>query len=329
MRRSFRRRIGACFFMLACSVPCAGSAARAASLEAFAGTIAGVSSCETFMTAPPIANFFGGGQGFIVGTTGNGISDCGLQGGFQDVTQATGPLTSPLESLTAVPVSGGNFTGSASGTANYGSMGASANGQFTGTTGPLVLTSAASFGIFDDLLTITSPNHATGSLGDVQFTFTIQGSIATPGSNPTFATSADALLALHVGSGASMTSQNIFHATVFPTSASVPACSGNLAGLTVQAGLISGNARCSTGPLAFEYGVPFEIAAGLLVQALPDTGGNATGSMTAALTGINISGETNFGASGSSGTSYPVPEPSTVMLLTGGLAALWLRRRAA
>jgi hypothetical protein len=191
----------------------------------------------------------------------------------------------------------------------------------TGITGPLVFSETAGFGLFDDMLTITSPSHATGSSGSVQFTFSVSGSITTPSSNPTFATSADALLALLVAGAR----QNIFHATVFPTSGSVPACSGNTAGLTIAAAVISGSATCSSISFPFKYGVPFEIKGGLLVQALPDTSGNATGEMSAVLTGINVSGETNFTASGASGTIYPVPEPSTAALLTLAFGVLLYR----
>lgn len=199
--------------------------------------------CETFKSPPPIFNFFGP-VGFSVGTTGNGISDCGLQGGIQDVTQSMGPLSSPAQSVSGVPIpGGGTFSGSASGTANYGTIGASASGQMTGTTGPLVFSEAAGFGLFDDMLTITSPSHAAGSSGSVQFTFTVSGSITTPSSNTTFATSADAFLHFVVAG----TPQNVFHATVFPTSASVPACSGNTSGLTIQTASISGSATCSGG----------------------------------------------------------------------------------
>jgi hypothetical protein len=117
----------------------------------------------------------------------------------------------------------------------------------------------------------------------------------------------------------------VFHGTVFPTSSSVPACSGNTAGLTIAAASISGSATCSSIFIAFQYGVPFEIKGGLLVQALPDTSGNATGNMSAMLTGIDVSGETNFTARGSSGTLYPVPEPTTATLLALGLGVLLSR----
>jgi hypothetical protein len=158
-----------CLFLLtsATLIQFCMTSARAASLEAFAGAVSGFSSCNTFVTPAPIANSFGN-QIFNVGTTGNGISACSLQGGTQDVTQAVGPLTSPPESLSNVSVpgsGGGTFTGSANGTANYGIVGAAANGQFTGSTGPLIFTEAAGFGVFDDMLTITSPNHAAGSMG--------------------------------------------------------------------------------------------------------------------------------------------------------------------
>ena len=300
MRSLLRSLSGVLLLTSAMLIQFSVTSARAQSLEAFAGTIVGSPTCASYMTATPIANFFGGGQNFAVGTTGNGISDCGLLGGYQDVTAAVGPLTSPTESLTGVSLSLGTFTGSANGTADYGTMGASANGQFTGYSGG-TLTEAASFGLFDDMFTITSPDHTTGTLGTALFTFKISGSMSTAGSNATYDTNVDALLRAVIAG----TPENIFHATVYPTSAELFACSGNTTGLTVVAGSVSGTATCSNaGTVTFTYGVPFEIKAGLLVQATPATMGDATGSMTAALTGIGVSGESKISVSAASGTLF-------------------------
>ena len=108
--------------------------AMAASLEAVARAVGGQSSCTTFTSRPPVSTLFG--SFFQIGTTGNGISDCGLQGSIQDRTATQGPSTTTNSVSTTV--GGGTYTGSSSATSNYGVLNVAAHGNMLGVTGPEV-----------------------------------------------------------------------------------------------------------------------------------------------------------------------------------------------
>lgn len=156
--------------------------ATAAGLQSIAGAVGGQSSCGTSISRPPISTLFG--SFFQLGTTGNGISDCGLQGSMQNQTATHGPLTTT--NAVSATVGGGLYTGTSRATANFGALSVASHGQMLGVTGPGGVAQSGGFSIFNDQLTFNSPTQAAGSLGKVVYTFTIGGELTTPVPNPPF-----------------------------------------------------------------------------------------------------------------------------------------------
>lgn len=215
------------------------------------------------------------------------------------VTQATGPLNGSLT----------HYSTSSTATANFGSL----------------LVNTAASGVSDEALSTNSKAGWVDSL-------TILGS------------SGSGTLKLYFALSGSMTAVDGGGGSVAVTTYNVTGdVNGNVFARTgaehSSAGLI-GNAlsdfNVTTG--TFTFGTPFNFDVNLL-GAASYSGNLAAGSGTSSasnlqltLTGIEVYDQFNVlvsspDISSTSGTVYGVPEPSRVMLLAGGMAVLFLRRR--
>ena len=159
-------------------------------LESFAGVVGGVPTnsalipgpCSTYGGAPALA-FFSGGGGLSVPA--GGIATCGYSGDLTDVTAVVGPLPA-TQSLGPVllgnPGFAGEYNGDAQASADYGTLGALAQGTVTSPGGgnPLALANSAAAAFFDDTLTPSSPFVTTASPGFVRYVFHFSGSLSTP-----------------------------------------------------------------------------------------------------------------------------------------------------
>jgi hypothetical protein len=154
-------------------VAAAAAMANTVGLEAFSGVVAGTNTCLTG-GQPAAWAFFGTNLGFDIGGTGNGISDCGLSGGIDDVVTggATPAMSSQsLSNATYTGYTGTLYSGSAVATANFGNitLGAdgSLNGPYGGSGAPA---DAGAFGLTTDQI-VTNASY-------LSFTFMINASIS-------------------------------------------------------------------------------------------------------------------------------------------------------
>jgi hypothetical protein len=307
--------------------------ANAAGLQSVAGAVGGQSSCGTFVSRPPFSTLFG--SYFQIGTTGNGISDCGLQGSVQDQIATSGPLTT-INSVSAT-VGGGPYTGTSRATTNFGALSVAAHGQMLGVTGPGGVNQSGGFSIFNDQLTFNSPTQASGSLGKVVYTFTIGGALTTPVPNPPFAAESIANLVVK--------QDNFFQGNIFTaktSSLSLGTILGNPSypGFTMSQGAVQGEGQFSSGQIPFTYGVSSDLTVGLAGVSFPSTGTTLDVLLNAVISGIKVydsSGNllTNFNINATSGAGYTangvssVPIPAGVWLFASGFASLMVLRRKA
>jgi len=304
----------------------------AANLEAFAGAIGGNSTCVTFGPPAQVGSFFGS-VGFVIGNIGNGVSDCGLAGGFLDINLPGGLATSTSSVIATVTL--GTYTGTASASANYGVTAASASGTMGGVTGPLALSESSGFGLWEDNLTYTSSSHSNGSSGTIIYTFTIHGSLTTPVPNPPFASEENAFMVLKQD----QSSAGAFF-TARAGTGQIGTILGNptYPGFTTGIGFVTGTGTFSTAALPFIWGTAVDLKAGLIVGSFPFTGGTTSADFltTSTLTGIQVfasNGQpvSDFSIASSSGAQYSasgivsepvpgVPEPATFLPAAVALA---------
>jgi hypothetical protein len=293
--------------------------ARASSLESIAAAVGGQSTCNTFGTRPPISTIFGGY--FQIGTTGNGISDCGLQGSIQDNTAAKGPLTT-TNSVSA-NVGGGSYTGSSSATSDYGLLKVTAHGNMLGVTNTLGFSQSGGFSIFNDQLTFNSVNHANGSSGQVVYTFTIGGALTTPVPSPGTSQNIANLIVKQNGF-----SRNIFTANTFSsTTGGTGTILGNPSypGFTTAIGSVQGSGQFSSAAIPFVWGKASDLTVGLAAVSFPVTGATLDALLTASLSGISVYDNpgnllNDFNISSVSGATYTAGGVSSVPIP----AAVWL-----
>ena len=308
-------------------------AARGAQVQAFASVEAGSAGicieAPVFLPSNPFSGVYG------VPAQGSTFNSCGFDGGSgaSTKTAASGPVTANW-SATHSGTQGG-FTGSSQAIARYGMVGAAAQGTTT-MGGNFMGNAAGAYGLFSDTLTMTSPSHAAGSAGAVQFQFTVDGSISV--TNGAFDPNvsmllghADALIGVQVNN---TSAQAPFNATavLFGTQTGQVRPAG---GFTTGIGSVSGTATVTTAAFPINFGVPYDLTAGLLAEAYAQTESTATGTAaasfltTAKLTGIEVLDASNhvvsdFSIQSASGTAYGangvVPEPSIVTCLLLGLA---------
>jgi hypothetical protein len=300
--------------------------AGASGLEAIAGAVGGQSSCSTAVTPTSISLSFGGVFG--IGTTGNGISDCGLQGSIQDNIATKGPLTST--NTVAATVGEGSYTGSSSASSNYGSLGVAAHGNLIGVTNTFGVAQAGGFALFNDDLTFTSPTLTNGSSGHVVYTFTISGALTTPVPTPPFASQNLAELAIRQDAFR----QSIFTATTYPDRATILG-NPSYPGFTLSPGSIQGSGQFSTVAIPVTLGTAEKLTVGLAAVSYPATGATLDAHLNAVLSGIAFYDPsnnllTNFSIRSASGAVYSangvssVPIPATVWLFSSMLAGLAL-----
>jgi len=313
--------------------------ARAASVETFVIAIAGQTealpgfACTVFGPATP-------GIGFFLNATPNvpvdGLGNCGIAGGFRTTTLAGGGPLDDTRALTTA-FEQNTFTGSTLALARTGSVLAEAHATFTGPSNSLIAEGAASYALFEDALTATSPSVAPGTTGTIRLRFTVAGALSVAGPPP-FSSTADVELNYSVGGGPSfiLMRAQASRADLLPF-----ATSGNgapLTGFTLAPGSFAGAGTVDALDQPITWGTPFALKFGLLAGAIPGTGATADVDFTegATLTGIQLFANGvpvhDFAIASDSGTPYDangVPEPAGAALVSAGTLALALvgRRR--
>lgn len=324
-------------------VTLAGSTpAHATSVETFVLTVGGQSqlgpnfACSTFGPATPALGFF---LNLGPGIPAEGLAFCGIAGGFRTTTLAGGGPVSDARTLSTTFNNGANtFSGAALALARAGSALASSNATFTGSSNSLIDEGAASYGLFVDRLTASSPHVAPATAGTIRLTFTVDGQLSVAGPPP-FGATADVEVNYSVAGGPSF----ILMRAQATRSDVVPfATSGTgapLTGFTAAPGSFGGVGQVQSLPLAFTWGQPFDLKAGVLATSIPGPGMSAQVDFTrgATLTGIELQANgqpvVDYTITSESGTTYGptgVPEPTlgaTTFACVASLAALARRRR--
>lgn len=318
------------------------TAAHAATVETYVLTIGGQSqlgpnfACTTFGPATPGLSFFANlGPGIPT----EGLAFCGVGGGFRTTTLAgRGPL-SDSRSLSNTFNNGANaFSGTALALARTGSVLASSDATFTGSSNSLITEGASSYGLFVDRLTASSPSVAAATAGTIRLTFTVDGEVSVAGPPP-FNSTADVEVNYSVAGGpnyilmrAQANRSDLVPSAVFPSGAP-------LTGFTAAPGSFGGAGQVQSFFVPFTWGQPFDLKVGVLAASIP--GSSATAhvdfSRGVTLTGIELRANeqpvSNFTITSESGTAYGptgVPEPAIGAMTLAGVVSLAAaaRRRA-
>lgn len=148
----------------------AGPQIRAASIEVYAFTVAGQSSCPTFGPTDQVRNAIQVSS-IEASTPGAG---CGVTQDLQDFTAAGGNLTASSTASGGGNTSFGSYTytGSSRSRAGFNGLGVEALGSLTGATDGFSTGSSDAFGEFTDGFTVPGAN---GQSGYLQVNYTIDG----------------------------------------------------------------------------------------------------------------------------------------------------------
>jgi len=307
--------------------------AYAVSLEAFSGAIAGLNECPGGGAPAGMYAFFGAGAGFGIGNVGNGISDCGLSGGINDVFQSVGPALSAsnLNYTGGFGGLGSTYSGTANATANYGSVSASITGALSGPDRANGVAESAAYGITSDTWNI---GGGSGSgYAKLSFNLDAEGSLTTPVSG-----SLQTYVDVQLGSG---TPEQIFLGEVVTGVAATFGANGvPVAGCTTTASSYScTNATISTIMLPVTFGTDMAFDLGALLGAEPGYGVSVDPDLT--LSGIQIYNAAGnplsdftitsgsgavYGANGIESAPADSPEPATLLLTGCALMAIGGKR---
>lgn len=320
----------------------ASSPAGAASVETFVLAIGGQAQvgpnfqCTTGGPATPALAFF---PNATPGVPSDGLATCGIGGGFRTTTAAgDGPLSDTRTLANTFGPSANTFSGTALALARAGSVLASSNGTFTGPFGSLIYEGAASYGIFEDRLTPSSPSVPATTPGTLRLIFTVAGDLSVTGPPPANST-ADIEVNYSIGGGPSFT---LLRAQANRSDQLPFAISGigdPLTGFTAEPGRFGGSGEIRTFQFPFTWGQPFDLKVGVLASSIPGPNMTAdvdfTGGVT--LTGIALQANgqlvTDFTITSDSGTPYGptgVPEPGLcAMTLVGVVSMAGVARRRA
>lgn len=325
-----------------------GHPLAAQQLEAVAAAVGGTPSgpgipgvCSTYGSPLPIGLFFG--SVLAPSVPQGGIAFCGYSGDVNDQTTTAGPV-SATQSVGPVllgnPGFAGEYTGSASATADYWQLGASSHGEVTAPAGnPLALAASSGAAFFQDTFTVTTlpPFITIPSNGFVRYTFDVHGSLTARTAQIPFDpsdTGANLSFEHDPGTG----SLGVFPVVRFQAGAGAPgfiiSLDGNTAGFTPGPSSISGAGTFTSAvPLGFggvadfpiKFGTPFSMKAGLLASVGGD--GDASFIGTATLTRIDLFDAnhnplTNYVVTGASGKSFStlsdVTPPTTIAVPSPG-----------
>ncbi|MBK7949857.1 MAG: hypothetical protein IPK00_14170 [Deltaproteobacteria bacterium] len=312
--------------------------AEAVSVETFVIAIGGQTqplpgfACTTFAPASP-------GIAFFVNTTPSvpldGLANCGIAGLFRTIQLASNGPSSDTTSL-STSFAQNTFSGSSLALARIGGVLAEAHATFLGPSNSLITEGAASYALFEDRLTATSPSVAAGTPGTIRMRFSIAGELSVTGPPP-FSSVADVELNYSVGSSGSflLMRAQATRADLVPFATS--GTGAPLAGFTLAPGSFSGAGEVDSFQLPITWGSPFAVKMGLLAGAIPGSGAttDVDFSQGATLTGIQLFANgvpiQDFSIEAESGTAYGasgVPEPTSgAMVVSGTLALVAAYRR--
>jgi hypothetical protein len=265
---------------LSALVICNPHAAHAASLQAFAGVVAGEGTasiqngCTTWGPPAELA-FFGTLPAGLQALGGN--ATCGYSGGWTNPTSSgsTTPLTNSASLPPTVYGSGAGFVeyydGTAHSRASYGSLGAAAHGNISGTLGdsPTAITASVGAATFSDTLTaMVSPTYTdVSSNGFVRYRFLIEGNLSTPGVPAAYLPN-DALADFRIQNDGGPIYDGLIAQTYIGGTGTVSGAAAAGGGWTVGTGSVSGSGTFVSDLFPIDLLKSWNFEAGLLVNAI-------------------------------------------------------------
>jgi hypothetical protein len=315
------------------------SAVRAGTIDTFVLAVGGQAilgpnfECATFIAPSAVREVFGAG----VSLPTDGLATCGVGGDLRSTTGTSGTVSDSMSFSSVFNGSSNAFTGSASATAQYGSLGVAAHSTFDGPMNSFIVEGAEAYSSF----------HATGlqpnTLADtVRFQFTVDGNLSVNVAPP-FYSASDVQVAYQLDSGPIYT---LMHGLVSDSVSTPFIGSGTgapVSGFTLAPGSLSGSGAFNTFDLAIVPGAPFDLSLFMFAYTIPAPGAvnEANFLTTANLTGIQLfsGGQAIpdflitsdfgvvFGPNGVIQSNGSAAEPATMLLLGAGMVLVARLRR--